>query len=155
MFSQTALQWFEVLPVLSPAYPDPPRLVAGTCRCCPGCHRSSYILADVFQALPGASECHCIGPVNSGIWLAWDSGLTSSKHSQLLPIRRIHFTDLLKDIIWIIFGQIYYQSMTTKIFHFKWYIIQTILFLEILYLWLKHNTSSYCSAYRTMLSWER
>jgi len=68
--SQTALQWFEVLPGLSQALPgaprllvavhrlvvDAPRLVAGSPRYSQACHRRSQTCRRHSQVIPGAPE---------------------------------------------------------------------------------------------------
>ena len=107
-FSQTGLQWFDLLPGLlsacssmSPVIPgaarllvSAPRLVAGTPRCSPGCHWTSYVHPDFSHMLPDAPEGHCISPVNSRIWPPWDSSPTTPRHSQTLPVTKIHIPDV-------------------------------------------------------------
>lgn len=53
------------------------------------------------QVLQGAAECHFINQVNSGIWQLWGSGLTTSKHSQMLQVTKIHSADV-KNYIYIL-----------------------------------------------------
>jgi len=64
-----------------------PRLVYSDSGCSQACHRHS-------QVLPGAPEGHCIRQVNTGIWPPWDSGPTTLRHSQRLPVTRIHLADV-------------------------------------------------------------
>jgi len=127
-FSQTALQWFEVLPGLSSthpglssalrdlslalpdlssvlkdlssalpglllALPGASRPVIGAPRCSPGCYQTSYGHLDLSPVLPGAPEGHCSSPVHSGIWPPWDSGPTTSRHSQRLPQTKKYCAD--------------------------------------------------------------
>ena len=40
------------------------------------------VLPELSPLLPGASEGHCVGPVNTGIKPPWDSGPTILKYSQ-------------------------------------------------------------------------
>jgi len=72
-----------------------PRLVAGALRCSQACNRCSQACCRRTQVLPGAPEDHCIGPVNAGILPSWDSGPTTLRHSQTLPVTKIHFADVL------------------------------------------------------------
>jgi len=102
-FSQTALQWFEVFwGMLSPFsglqrlltraprvlscvprdLTGTPRDIASSPGCSPGCHQTTYVLADLSPVLPGAPEGYYIGLVNSGISPPWDYGQTTPKHSQ-------------------------------------------------------------------------
>jgi len=120
-FSLTALQWFDVhhglwwaLPGLLSALPGhvigaprlvvgTPRLVAGTPRCSQACHRRFQMLPWLspnllyslrfLPVLPGAPEGHCINPANSGILPPWDSGPTTPRHSQRLPVTKMHFAE--------------------------------------------------------------
>jgi len=106
-FSQTALQWFKVLPgcwsalpglwlahaCLSQAFPGAPRFVASAPRCSTGYGWRSQSCCQFSQVLPGVPEGHCIGPVNSRIWHPWDSGPTTLRHSQRLLVNNIHFAD--------------------------------------------------------------
>jgi len=80
--SQNALQWFEVLPGMSPALPGAPRLVVSAPWYSPGCHQTSYVHPDFSPVPSGAPACHCMGLVHSRIWLPWDSGPTTPRGSQ-------------------------------------------------------------------------
>jgi len=104
--SLAALQWFEALPGMFSAPPGlflvlpdlsltlpglslvvhgAPTLVVSAPRCSLGRHQSSYGHLDWSPVLPGAPEGHRICAVHSGIWPPWDSGSTTSWHSQRLP----------------------------------------------------------------------
>jgi len=79
-----------------------PRLVLGALRLVPGTPRSSQACGQhsqthrqCSQVFPGAPKGHCIGPVNSGIWPPWDSGLATLRHSQKLLVTKIHFPEVL------------------------------------------------------------
>jgi len=70
-------------------------------RCSQACPRCSQAWAQHSQTchwrsqvLPGVSDGHCIGPVNSRIWPPWDSGPTILRHSQSLLVNNIHFADV-------------------------------------------------------------
>jgi len=92
--SQACHRRFQVLPHLSSALPGASRRVIRIPRCYPGCHQTSYGHLDLSRVLPDAPEGHCISPVHSGIWPPWDSGPTTSRHSQRLPEIKIHFADV-------------------------------------------------------------
>ena len=66
-----------------------PRLVVGALRLVASAPRCSQACGQHSQVLPGAPGGHCIGPVNSGIWPPWDSGPTTLRHSQRLPVTKI------------------------------------------------------------------
>jgi len=55
------------VPHCSTAIRGAPRIVASAPRCSSGCYQTFNVLADLSPVLPGAAECHCISPVNSGI----------------------------------------------------------------------------------------
>jgi len=67
-----------------------PRLVAGTGRCSQAFRRHSQACRRPTHMLPGAPEGHRIGPVHSGIWPPSDSGLTTLRHTQSLPVTKLH-----------------------------------------------------------------
>jgi len=104
--SPAALQWFEMIPAMLPALRSAhrladgaSRLVVGTPRCSPGCQQITSIHPDFSLVLSGVPEGHCIGLLNSGIWPSWDSGSTTPRHCQRLPLPKIHFcNELLKRI---------------------------------------------------------
>ena len=77
--------WSPALPSLSNAHPDPPLVVTRPLISSLTVHSHSLV------HLKG----HCIGPINSGICPPWDSGLTTAKHSQSLPVTKIHVADKL------------------------------------------------------------
>jgi len=100
-FSQTALQWFDVLTGLwlalsglSPALPGAANLVAGAFRCSQACGWRFQTCRRRSRVLAGVPEGHCVGPVNSGIWSPWDSGPTTLRHSEMLLVTKIHFADV-------------------------------------------------------------
>ena len=70
------------------------RLVADAPRCSQAGGRHSQTCYQCSKVLPGAPEGHCISPVNSGIWPPLDSGLTALRHSQRLPVTKIHCADV-------------------------------------------------------------
>ena len=93
-FSQPALHWFEVLPGAPRLVVNTPRFVIGAPRCSSGCHKTSYVYVDVSLLVTGKPEGHCTSPVNSGIWPPSDSGPTTPRHSQRLPVTKIYFADV-------------------------------------------------------------
>lgn len=111
-FSQTALHQFKVLagmlhvfwiiPTLvtstSRLDADMRRVVTGTPGCSAGCHHTCYVLPDLWPLFPGAPQGHCCGTLISAIWPPCNSSLTTRKHCQRLPVRIIHFADVLLTI---------------------------------------------------------
>jgi len=89
-FSQTALQWFDVLPGLSLALP-------GLWSALPEAPRFAVSAPSLVAGAPRCSQLHlkghCIGSGQSGIWPPWDSGPTTLRHSQRLPATKIQFAD--------------------------------------------------------------
>jgi len=67
------------------------RLVAVNTRRSPGCHLTFFVLTDFSPLLPGVSEGHYIGSVNSVIWSPGDSVLKTPKCSQKLQVRKDSF----------------------------------------------------------------
>jgi len=66
-------------------------LVFGAPRCSPGCHQTFYDHPDCLPVLPVALKRRCITAVNYGIWPPRDSGPATPRHSQRLPVTKIHF----------------------------------------------------------------
>jgi hypothetical protein len=89
---QSGLQQFEVLQGLLPmllglslAFPCTPTVVI---------RYYMYLQICFLYCLPHAPDGHYFDPVSSMIGFPWDSGLTTSKYSQRLPVAKIHVADV-------------------------------------------------------------
>jgi hypothetical protein len=89
--SQPAPLWFKVLSGCLLVLPDLSWALPETLAY----HRHSQASRQRTQVLLGAPADHGMGPVHSGIWPPCDSGLTTFRHSQRLPVTKMHFGDAL------------------------------------------------------------
>lgn len=104
-FSQTAQQSFKVLPCWLPAFPYTPQVETSSSMSSQICNLQLQIHLKgngigpvdtecLSPALPGSPDGHPLSPVNCGISPQCDSGQTTSTHTLMLPVRKVHHADV-------------------------------------------------------------